>query len=205
MDVACSAGFRRRRWSACRMPARSMPRSCSMPSPASACSMPARRRVARPATCSSARRASRAGRAGYRCGPPGPRAAEPAATGAARDPEAGGPARGSGWWDGRPFDRILLDAPCSGTGVIRRHPDIKLLRRPGDIAGFAATQRRLLARCAGDAEARRPAGLRHLLDAAGGKPARWWTSSCAQTRDSRACATTVHAAAHAPRGRGRRR
>ncbi|MCY4285663.1 MAG: 16S rRNA (cytosine(967)-C(5))-methyltransferase RsmB [Thiotrichales bacterium] len=38
-----------------------------------------------------------------------------------------------GWWDGRPFDCILLDAPCSGTGVIRRRPDIKLLRRPGDI------------------------------------------------------------------------
>jgi len=41
--------------------------------------------------------------------------------------------RPRGWWDGRPFDRILLDAPCSGTGVIRRRPDIKLLRRPGDI------------------------------------------------------------------------
>jgi 16S rRNA (cytosine967-C5)-methyltransferase len=53
-----------------------------------------------------------------------------------------------GWWDGRPFDRILIDAPCSGTGVIRRHPDIKLLRRPGDIAGFVAQQQRLLARCA---------------------------------------------------------
>ena len=55
----------------------------------------------------------------------------------------------TGWWDGRPFDRILVDAPCSGTGVIRRHPDIKLLRRPGDIAGFVAQQQRLLARCAG--------------------------------------------------------
>jgi 16S rRNA (cytosine967-C5)-methyltransferase len=54
-----------------------------------------------------------------------------------------------GWWDGRPFDRILLDAPCSGTGVIRRHPDIKLLRRPDDIAGFAAMQLQLLERCAG--------------------------------------------------------
>jgi 16S rRNA (cytosine967-C5)-methyltransferase len=54
-----------------------------------------------------------------------------------------------GWWDGRPFDRILLDAPCSGTGVIRRHPDIKLLRRHDDTTGFSATQLRLLERCAG--------------------------------------------------------
>jgi 16S rRNA (cytosine967-C5)-methyltransferase len=37
------------------------------------------------------------------------------------------------WWDGKPFDRILLDVPCSATGVIRRHPDIKLLRRASDI------------------------------------------------------------------------
>ena len=42
------------------------------------------------------------------------------------------------------FDRILVDAPCSATGVIRRHPDIKLLRRPGDIESFAATQRQIL-------------------------------------------------------------
>ena len=48
------------------------------------------------------------------------------------------------WWDGRLFDRILLDAPCSGTGVIRRHPDIKALRRPEDITTAAHTQRRLL-------------------------------------------------------------
>jgi 16S rRNA (cytosine967-C5)-methyltransferase len=48
------------------------------------------------------------------------------------------------WWDGRPFDRILLDLPCSGTGVIRRHPDIKLLRRPDDIPRFAAQQAALL-------------------------------------------------------------
>jgi 16S rRNA (cytosine967-C5)-methyltransferase len=52
------------------------------------------------------------------------------------------------WWDGEPFDRILLDAPCSGTGVIRRHPDIKLLRRPADIDRFATTQLALLTRCA---------------------------------------------------------
>jgi len=48
------------------------------------------------------------------------------------------------WWDGRPFDRILLDAPCSGTGVIRRHPDIKLLRRPADIGKLAVRQTQLL-------------------------------------------------------------
>jgi 16S rRNA (cytosine967-C5)-methyltransferase len=48
------------------------------------------------------------------------------------------------FWDGVPFDRILVDAPCSSTGVIRRHPDIKLLRRSTDIASFAATQREIL-------------------------------------------------------------
>ena len=50
----------------------------------------------------------------------------------------------SDWWDGIPYDRILLDAPCSGTGVIRRHPDIKRLRRANDIAPLVATQERLL-------------------------------------------------------------
>lgn len=48
------------------------------------------------------------------------------------------------WWDGRLFDRILLDAPCSASGVVRRHPDIKVLRRAGDIAALAAQQQRLL-------------------------------------------------------------
>lgn len=48
------------------------------------------------------------------------------------------------WWDGQPFDRILLDAPCSATGVIRRHPDIKALRKATDIAPLAQTQLRLL-------------------------------------------------------------
>jgi 16S rRNA (cytosine967-C5)-methyltransferase len=48
------------------------------------------------------------------------------------------------FWDGRPFERILVDAPCSSTGVIRRHPDIKLLRRAGDIPAFAAGQLALL-------------------------------------------------------------
>ena len=44
------------------------------------------------------------------------------------------------WWDGHPFHRILFDAPCSGTGVIRRHPDIKVLRRAGDIEAMARRQ-----------------------------------------------------------------
>jgi len=48
------------------------------------------------------------------------------------------------WWDKRPFDRILLDVPCTASGIVRRHPDIKWLRRPTDIAGFAAQQMRLL-------------------------------------------------------------
>jgi 16S rRNA (cytosine967-C5)-methyltransferase len=50
----------------------------------------------------------------------------------------------SAWWDGQAYDRILLDAPCSATGVIRRHPDIKLLRKPTDIAQLVSTQARLL-------------------------------------------------------------
>ena len=48
------------------------------------------------------------------------------------------------WWDNQPFDHILLDAPCSATGVIRRHPDIKLLRTSKDIRNLAAEQARLL-------------------------------------------------------------
>ncbi len=48
------------------------------------------------------------------------------------------------WWDDRPFDRVLLDAPCSASGVVRRHPDIKWLRRPGDVRRFAEQQQRLL-------------------------------------------------------------
>jgi 16S rRNA (cytosine967-C5)-methyltransferase len=55
--------------------------------------------------------------------------------------DAGDP---SSWWDGRPFDRILADVPCTASGVIRRHPDGKWLRRETDIASFAEQQRRLL-------------------------------------------------------------
>jgi 16S rRNA (cytosine967-C5)-methyltransferase len=56
--------------------------------------------------------------------------------------DAGDPA---GWWDGKPFDRVLLDVPCSASGVVRRHPDIKWLRREADLDGFAREQSRLLA------------------------------------------------------------
>lgn len=48
------------------------------------------------------------------------------------------------WWDGTPFDAILLDAPCTASGIVRRHPDVRWLRRPGDIAQLGAQQARLL-------------------------------------------------------------
>jgi len=53
---------------------------------------------------------------------------------------AGDAAKPGQWWDGKPFQRILADVPCSASGVVRRHPDIKWLRRRADIAGFAAQQ-----------------------------------------------------------------
>ncbi|HUL47438.1 MAG TPA: 16S rRNA (cytosine(967)-C(5))-methyltransferase RsmB [Steroidobacteraceae bacterium] len=56
--------------------------------------------------------------------------------GDAREPQS--------FWDGRPFERILVDAPCSSTGVIRRHPDIKLLRRESDLPALAAMQLAIL-------------------------------------------------------------
>jgi 16S rRNA (cytosine967-C5)-methyltransferase len=48
------------------------------------------------------------------------------------------------WWDGARFDRILLDAPCSASGVARRHPDIKWLRRESDIEQFTRLQKHML-------------------------------------------------------------
>jgi 16S rRNA (cytosine967-C5)-methyltransferase len=52
-----------------------------------------------------------------------------------------GMAQKNDWWDGRCFDKILLDAPCSASGVIRRHPDIKLLRKPKDITAMVSLQK----------------------------------------------------------------
>jgi len=54
----------------------------------------------------------------------------------AREPRA--------WWDGRPFDAILLDAPCTASGIVRRHPDVRWLRRPDDIATLSRVQAQLL-------------------------------------------------------------
>lgn len=48
------------------------------------------------------------------------------------------------WWDGRPFDAVLLDAPCTASGIVRRHPDVRWLRRESDIAQLAVQQQRLL-------------------------------------------------------------
>jgi 16S rRNA (cytosine967-C5)-methyltransferase len=47
------------------------------------------------------------------------------------------------WWDGRPYDRILADVPCTASGIVRRHPDGKWLRRPSDVDAFVAVQRRI--------------------------------------------------------------
>ncbi|TKC83599.1 16S rRNA (cytosine(967)-C(5))-methyltransferase RsmB [Trinickia terrae] len=55
--------------------------------------------------------------------------------------DAGSPSQ---WHDGAPFDRILADVPCSASGIVRRHPDIRWLRRESDIAALAAEQRRIL-------------------------------------------------------------
>jgi 16S rRNA (cytosine967-C5)-methyltransferase len=64
--------------------------------------------------------------------------------GLAGDVVAADAARPSQWWDGVPFDGILLDAPCTASGIVRRHPDVRWLRRESDIAQLAALQARLL-------------------------------------------------------------
>ncbi len=58
--------------------------------------------------------------------------------------KAGDGTKPEDWWDGKLFDRILLDAPCSATGIIRRHPDIKILRQPDDIQKLSQLQSQLL-------------------------------------------------------------
>jgi len=58
--------------------------------------------------------------------------------------QAGDGRRPAAWWDGQEFDAILLDAPCSASGIVRRHPDIRWLRRPEDIPALARMQSELL-------------------------------------------------------------
>lgn len=65
--------------------------------------------------------------------------------GLAADVRAADAAEPAQWWDGRPFDAILLDAPCTASGIVRRHPDVRWLRRESDIASLAGQQARLLA------------------------------------------------------------
>src|SRR5690606_37581236 len=50
----------------------------------------------------------------------------------------------SAWWDGKPFDRILADVPCTASGVVRRHPDVKWLRRESDVTSFSRRQSAIL-------------------------------------------------------------
>ena len=57
---------------------------------------------------------------------------------------AGDASNPQNWWNGEQFDRILVDAPCTGSGVIRRHPDIKLLRKAEDIEQLVGQQQALL-------------------------------------------------------------
>jgi 16S rRNA (cytosine967-C5)-methyltransferase len=59
--------------------------------------------------------------------------------------KVGDAAQPATWWDGAPFDRILADVPCTASGIVRRHPDIKWLRRQGDLASFARDQRTIVA------------------------------------------------------------
>ena len=114
--------------------------------PAPACSMPAPRRAARRRTCSSLPTStcwrSTATRRGWRgCRTTLDRLGLRARLLAA---DAGDPAA---WWDGVPFDAILLDAPCSASGIVRRHPDVRWLRRASDIAALARRRRGCSMRC----------------------------------------------------------
>ena len=65
--------------------------------------------------------------------------------GLAAQVRVGDAAQAESWWDGRPFDRILADVPCTASGIVRRHPDVKWLRRPADVGAFAARQKAIVA------------------------------------------------------------
>ena len=75
------------------------------------------------------------------------------------------------WLPDENFDAVLLDAPCSSTGTIRRHPDVPWLKSTADIAKLSGLQRRLIDRASALDQTRRHAGLLHLLARARGKRA----------------------------------
>jgi 16S rRNA (cytosine967-C5)-methyltransferase len=79
---------------------------------------------------------------------------------------AGDAAQPDSWWDGRLFDAILLDAPCTASGIVRRHPDVAWLRRETDVAQLAASRRACCA-CCGRCSARRAAAVLHLFGVRG--------------------------------------
>ena len=67
------------------------------------------------------------------------------------------------WWDGQMFDLILLDAPCTASGIVRRHPDIRWLRRETDIDALAAIQREIASETVAPAAPRWPSALLHVF------------------------------------------
>jgi hypothetical protein len=82
--------------------------------------------------------------------------------GRAAEVRQGDAARPSDWWDGQPYRRILLDAPCSASGIVRRHPDVRWLRRRSDIATMRAGSRKCWRPCGG-ARAGWYIAFRHLF------------------------------------------
>ena len=118
----------------------------------------------------------------------GAAAREPAALASAGRTRAGRRRRMDAWPQ---FDAVLLDAPCSATGTIRRHPDVPHLKRPRDVRALAETQDRLLHGRRRDAASGRPADLLGVLAAAGGGRARvsrlrLRAAVCGTTRSRRA-------------------
>ena len=152
----------------CRTAARSWPRRCWTRGPACACSMPARRPAARHCTSRNARPtlgelvavdrrpAAPAARAGQSRARGSPGAADHRGPDARRLPSLAAAS----------FDRVLVDAPCSASGVIRRHPDIKLLRRPADIDGLRRHPAQDSAHRFRTTSARRASDLLHLFGVA---------------------------------------
>jgi SAM-dependent methyltransferase len=112
--------------------------------------------------------------------------------------DAGDPAA---WWDGVPFDAILLDAPCSASGIVRRHPDVRWLRRASDIAQLAAARTACCRPVAAAGAGRAPAVLHLLGVPRGGRRAH---RGVCRTQHRRASAAGARPFVAHPAGRGRR-